>query len=156
VDKRNSLMSDPQQVGGAITFAQRYALQLALGIVTAGDDRDGQGPEPKTNLERLALQPRPAQPEAIDIEEAKPAQPEQQQEPKQAQQPQQPDSAVAELWRLLKPVRGVARNWNQAMEWMRAQGLVGDDVNDIKQLSAKQLASIVSALKNNQPTSTEL
>lgn len=38
-------MSDQQKVGGALTFAKRYALTAALGIATADDDSDAVGHE---------------------------------------------------------------------------------------------------------------
>jgi hypothetical protein len=136
VDKRNNLMSDPQQVGGAITFAQRYALQLALGIVTAGDDRDGQGPEPKTRLERLAA----AAPASVS-------------EPDAATKPVDEEAewkaAAKTLWELLKPVRGTAQNWGTAIAWMIDEGLIGDEVVAIKQLSTGQLNAVAKAVRDS-------
>lgn len=40
VDTKNPMMSEPQRYGGAMTFAKRYALCNAFGIVTADEDTD--------------------------------------------------------------------------------------------------------------------
>lgn len=47
VDSRNPVMNASQQIGGAMTFAKRYAFCNAFGILTADEDRDGQTPKPK-------------------------------------------------------------------------------------------------------------
>lgn len=148
VDKRNSLMTDPQAVGGALTFAQRYVLQLALGIVTAGEDRDGQGPEPKTRLERLAAQ-------SQKPEERKPEPKLEQQPAAQAKQPTQAQTAptvewkraAARLWRLLAPVRGDRDNWGMALEWLAKRNLISQRVIVIQQLDEDQLSTLADALQ---------
>lgn len=49
-------MSDQQKVGGAMTFAKRYALAGALGLATIEDDTDGQGEgEEEPMLEQEAV-----------------------------------------------------------------------------------------------------
>lgn len=132
----SNLMSDPQQMAVALTYAQRYALQLALGIVTAGDDRDGQGPAPKTRLERLAqgaMQP---------VAQSQPA-------PGPAPAPvvEQPDTeearkaAAQRLWTALKPVRGGSPSWTIAVAWMAEHDLI-EHGTDMKTLSVEQLDAL--------------
>jgi len=47
VDSKNPMMSDPQRVGGAITFAKRYAFCNGFGILTADEDIDA-GNKPRS------------------------------------------------------------------------------------------------------------
>lgn len=41
VDDKNPMMTEPQRIGGALTFAKRYAFCNGFGILTADEDRDG-------------------------------------------------------------------------------------------------------------------
>lgn len=93
-----SLMSDPQQMAVAISFAQRYALQLALGIVTAGDDKDGMGPGIKQQG------PSRLQPTDATLKQF-----------------------ALDLWTALKPVRGPEKNWKRANEWLHENKMLPED-----------------------------
>ena len=44
----NPKASDPQAVGSAVTYARRYALAAILGIVSEGEDDDGEAAQART------------------------------------------------------------------------------------------------------------
>lgn len=93
-----NLMSDPQQMGVALSYAQRYALQLALGIVTAGEDKDGMGPGIKQQG------PSRLKPNDATLEQF-----------------------AKDLWAALKPVRGPEKSWKRANEWLRENKMLPED-----------------------------
>lgn len=66
-------MSEPQKVAAASTFAKRYALCSALGIVTGDDDSDGSGfDDDRDSQEAWPEQPRQTEPPRPKEPKAKP------------------------------------------------------------------------------------
>lgn len=89
---KTNIMSSTQQYAAALTFAFRRTLASAYGLVFADEDDDG----------RLGNKPKPAAPNAME--------------------PVRPDDKTkllaTELWKILTPIRGTAKNWIEANQWM--------------------------------------
>ena len=88
---KTAIMSDSQQYAAALTFANRRTLANAYGLVIAGEDKDGQGHQPKP------VAPNAMEPERKDDEIKR---------------------LATELWKILAPVRGTAKNWIEANKWL--------------------------------------
>ena len=86
--RKTSLMSDTQVYFGTLTSSCRRALQNAYGLIIAGEDMDGRGAAPK-----------PQGPSTVDAEPGV-------------------RELARELWNVLAPVRGTAKNWGQANSWL--------------------------------------
>lgn len=86
---KTGIMSDTQVYAAALTFASRRAFCNAFGIVTAGEDSDGRIGKPKP------AGPSTVQPDNIALK-----------------------ALASEIWKLLKPVRGAASNWDEANKWL--------------------------------------
>lgn len=88
---KTAIMSDTQQYASALTFANRRTLANAYGLVIAGEDKDGGGAAQK-----------PVAPNAME--------------------PERKDDDIkrlaAELWKILTPVKGTAKNWIEANKWL--------------------------------------
>lgn len=52
-DERNTMQTDPQKYGGAMTFAKRYAFCNAFGIMTGDQDRDAARQAEKSKTGRV-------------------------------------------------------------------------------------------------------
>lgn len=104
---KTAIMSDTQQYSAALSFANRRALSNALGLVTVGEDKDGQeawrarqhGPSSRPEPAKSAANPSVEQPDEAKILRDK-------------------------LWTLLKPVRGDGGSWMEAVKWLRAQNIL--------------------------------
>lgn len=89
--KGTDLMSAPQIYAATETFAKRRALMNAYGLVVIGEDIDGSTGRPHgVGPSKLAPQSEDATLKAL----------------------------ARELWDLLKPVRGDAKNWDKANQWL--------------------------------------
>lgn len=115
---KTGIMSDTQVYASALTFASRRVFCNAFGIVTAGEDMDG----------RIAKL-KPKGPSAMEVDpEIK--------------------SLALELWNLLKPVRGEAKNWNQANQWLwREDILDGGIPEEAPHLPAARLRTVITEAK---------
>lgn len=120
------IMSKTQVYAAALTFASRRVFCNAFGIVTKGEDTDGQ----------WDLKPKTRKPGEKPIPPQEPTPP---QAPVPAQDAQR--AQVARLWHLLKPIRGAAQNWTVANGWLRSKKLI--QMDEIAQdLSAEKLDRI--------------
>lgn len=120
VDTKNPMMTAPQRFGGALTFAKRYALCNAFGILTADEDNDAQGPKTKRgladiNAERAAAK-RETTETAAAAKEATSA-PTEKSERRRLEE---------KLWKELAPVRGNDKptSWTVAEAWMQAKKIL--------------------------------
>lgn len=86
---KTGIMSDTQVYASALTFASRRVFQNAFGIVCAGEDFNGATDNVKPQgMSAVA----PSEPSLRDL--------------------------AKDLWDVLKPVRGDAKNWNEANQWL--------------------------------------
>jgi hypothetical protein len=94
---KDANMNNMQHYAEARTFYCRYALIGGLGLVTADEDTD-------TNSEKV----KPAGPSKlkVDDESLKPY--------------------ASQLWNILIPVRGLAKNWELANKWLREMEFIND------------------------------
>lgn len=99
LDMKNPMQTDPQRMGGAMTYAKRYAFCNAFGILTADEDNDaGAHVKPKG--------PSTMAPTEASLKDL-----------------------ARELWNLLKAVRGPENNWNAANLWLVGQDITQDSEN---------------------------
>lgn len=98
LDTRATLMNAPQQFGAACSYAKRYVLVNALGILTADEDLDG-----------MAQRSKPAGPSKIAADDLT------------------VEEYRKQLWALLKPVRGPMVSWDEANEWLFSKGCIKND-----------------------------
>jgi len=113
------MMSDTQVYASALTFANRRALQNAYGLVIAGDDLDGATGKMKQQG------PSSMQPTEASLKEL-----------------------AAELWEVLKSVRGTERNWKTANDWLwREELLDGAVPESAPDLTAKRFKEVIAAAR---------
>lgn len=91
-------MNAQQQFASALTFAKRYAFCNGMGIMTADADLDA-----NTHKEKPAG-PSKLAPDTASLKDL-----------------------TAQLWSLLKPVRGPEANWREANQWMWDNTVIADD-----------------------------
>lgn len=87
LDTRATLMNAPQQFGAACSYAKRYVLVNALGILTADSDLDGM----------TSIKPKGPSSVAPERADTRPL--------------------VTELWGILKSIRGTEQNWDLANQF---------------------------------------
>jgi hypothetical protein len=121
---KTNIMSDTQQYSAALTFANRRVLCNALGIVTVGDDQDGQ------EAWRAKQQGPKRKPEGKPPTESKPEQPTGETAPE----------LQAKLWAMLKDVRG--ENWNTAKKWLASKKIVSE-AEKITAMSVEELKIVI-------------
>lgn len=109
-------MSLAQQSASALTYATRYAFRNALGILTTDDDLDGR------------------------TEPEKPKGPS-----KLAAEPTVKELA-AELWVVLKPVRGEAQNWEAANRYCWDESIIHDD-EKLPHLTPERFPEVIKKAK---------
>jgi hypothetical protein len=115
------IMSDTQVYAAALTFANRRTLANAYGLVIAGDDRDGQDKTAK-----------PAAPNAMEPERAD----------------KNLKALAADLWKILTPVRGTARNWVVANQWLWKNELLdGAKPEEAPNLTAERFEQVIAKAK---------
>lgn len=95
---KTGIMSDTQVYAAALTFASRRVFCNAFGIVTAGEDMDGRIGKPK---------PEGPSKLAADSTEL--------------------DAFRKQLWAVLAPVRGEAKSWEKANQWLIDECVIGPD-----------------------------
>jgi hypothetical protein len=88
---KTAIMSATQQYAAALTFANRRTLANAYGLVIAGEDKDGAGKD-NTKIKVNQVQPTRRDPHT--------------------------DALATELWKILAPVRGTAKNWIAANQFL--------------------------------------
>lgn len=98
----------------ALTFVSRRVFCCAFGIVTGGEDKDGHGAKDKP---KGPSSQRDDKGSKLDGKQLK-----------------------SDLWDLLKPVRGLEHNWNQAQQWLADECGVDDMVGG---MSPARLAEII-------------
>lgn len=118
---KTAIMSDTQAYSAALTFACRRVFCHALGIVTEGEDKDGQGQPAKP------AGPSTMAPDSMDAREA-----------------------AKELWGLLAEHRGTEKNWNAANTYLRDMGLLGEEEDGMPHVPAKRIQEIVKEIKERQ------
>lgn len=115
---RTQLMSDTQAYAAAMTFANRRVLCNAYGLVLAGEDMDGRGRIKPAGPSTM----RPSEPGLKEL--------------------------AAELWALLKPVRGEEKNWKQANTWLwREEILDGAVPETAPDLTAARFRDVIAKTK---------
>ena len=125
-------MSPMQSFGAAMTFAKRYAFCNAFGILTADEDRDGQGPAPKGLKAKLreakeAANPAPQSPNPAP------------QAPNPPVEPAKPSKSLkSRLWDLLHEHYDTVP---EAESWLRARFILRDG-ETLGTLSQKQLETV--------------
>ena len=96
IDK-DGYMNEPQKYASALTFAKRYAFCNAFGILTADEDTDS-----------ITVKEQPQAPSKLKVT----------------------DPAIEpyanKLWSVLIPIRGLAKNWGKANEWLREMEFIND------------------------------
>ena len=97
LDTRASMMNAPQQFGAACSYAKRYAMVNALGIVIEGEDNDAWS------------QVKPQGPSSVASPDAS------------------VDKYRKELWELMNPVRGPVNAWDEANQYLWDNALIHDD-----------------------------
>lgn len=119
---KTKLMSDTQVYAAALTFVCRRVFCNAFGIIVAGEDHDGQTQKAK-----------PAGPSTL------------------AAEPSVKDLA-AELWNLLKSIRGEAKNWDKINEWLWRFEVLDAAANEsAPELSPKRFREVINAAKLKLP-----
>lgn len=118
LDTRATLMNAPQQFGAACSYAKRYVLVNALGILTADEDLDG-----------MANRPKPQGPSSVAPDNSA------------------LKSLASELWTLLKPVRGPEQNWTQANQWLWDNAAIPDEC-EAPHLTTEQFKSAIAKTKS--------
>jgi hypothetical protein len=96
IDKEG-YMNEPQKYASALTFAKRYAFCNAFGILTADEDTDS-----------ITVKEKPQAPSKL----------------KTGDQTLEP--LARKLWEILIPIRGLAKNWDKANEWLREMEFIND------------------------------
>lgn len=116
---KSPMMNDPQMYASALTFLQRYTFCASFGIGTAVQDMDGRTSEQKpAGPSRLA----PAETSLKDL--------------------------AAELWTVLKPVRGEAKSWVQANQWLwKFELLDGATDEAAPNLTAERFREVIAKAK---------
>ena len=130
---KTEIMSVTQQYAAALTFASRRVFCNALGIVTVGEDIDGQ---------TVTKPPKPRGPTAprVATEQtsgtAKPS----------GDPAAERKAAIAGLWELLRPIGGAAQTWDARNSWLRVNGLIGDG-EEVQKLDTARVAAITEQAK---------
>lgn len=115
---KTGIMSETQVYAAALTFATRRVFQNAFGIVCEGEDVNGQ-------VERV----KPAGPSTM------------------ASEPTVKEYA-AELWALLKPIRGSERNWDEANQWLWLEEITDGAIPETApNLTAKRFKEVIALAK---------
>jgi hypothetical protein len=117
IGTKTRVMSDTQVVSAALTFANRRALCNAYGLVLAGEDIDGATGKLK-----------PEGPSALRANGAT-------------------DKLRAELWEVLKPVRGNQQNWAAANQWLWDENVINDNEH-APQFTPERFAEVISKCKS--------
>ena len=113
---KTQVMSDTQVFAAALTFANRRALCNAYGLVLAGEDMDGRTGKLK------AAGPSSMQPVEAGVKEF-----------------------AADLWAVLKPIRGDKRDWVAANQWLwREEILDGALPETAPDLPPKRFAEVIA------------
>lgn len=117
---KTGIMSDTQVYAAALTFASRRVFCNAFGIVTAGEDSDGR------------------------VAKAKPQGPS-----SMVPDNQQVKDLARQLWTLLESVRGEAKNWDKANEWLWAHEILdGANPDDcMPHLPAERIKLVIAKAK---------
>lgn len=115
---KTGIMSETQVYASALTFATRRVFQNAFGIVCEGEDVNGATDRVK-----------PAGPSTM------------------ASEPTVKEYA-AELWALLKPVRGEARNWDEANQWLWLEEITDGAIPETApNLTPKRFKEVIALAK---------
>lgn len=115
---KTGIMSETQVYASALTFATRRVFQNAFGIVCEGEDTNGANDRVK-----------PAGPSTM------------------AAEPTVKDYA-AELWKLLAPVRGDQRNWDEANQWLWMEEITDGAIPETApNLTAKRFQEVIGLAK---------
>ena len=122
------IMSDTQQYSAALSFANRRVLCNALGIVTVGDDQDGQD-KWRANQKGPSRKPEPKADTAPPPNESRPI-------------PAEAAALKSTLWTMLKDVRGSGENWKDAAAWLRSHKILDEGVT-VASLTAEQLQIVI-------------
>lgn len=110
-------MNAQQKVASALTFAKRYAFCNSLGILTSDEDIDGQTEKQKPKG------PSNLQPDTTALKDL-----------------------AAQLWTLLKPVRGHENNWNGANQYLWDEALIHDD-ESAPNFTASRFVEVINKTK---------
>jgi pentatricopeptide repeat protein len=96
IDK-DGYMNEPQKYASALTFAKRYAFCNAFGILTADEDTDS-----------ITTKDKPSGPSKLKVDDTS------------------LEPYARQLWNILISVRGLAKNWDKANEWLREMEFIND------------------------------
>lgn len=123
---KTGIMSETQVFAAALTFASRRVFCNAFGIVTAGEDKNG-----ITNVEK------PANPSAI------------------APSTNSLKDLAAELWALLKPVRGTVKSWDEANKFLWRYELLDAAASEaMPDLSEARMKEVIAKAKTHPQLKT--
>lgn len=113
---RTAIMSETQQYAAALTFGCRRVLCNAFGIVVAGEDSE----------ERLAKNKGRGPSALTGSGNAR--------------------ELAAELWELMKPVRGAERNWKASNQWLIDEMIINPD-ESLPDVSPDRFRQIIEKVK---------
>lgn len=109
------IMSATQVYAAALTFASRRVFCNAFGIVCGQEDQDGQGEKDKAKGPSSQRDDKGSKLDGKALKE--------------------------KLWELLKPVRGLERNWDTAHQWLSEQCQVDEFVSE---MTPARLSEVIS------------
>jgi hypothetical protein len=114
---KTGIMSDTQVFASALTFASRRVFCNAFGLVVAGEDQNG-----------ITAKEKPQGPSSV-----------------------QPDNQVvkdlaAELWKILRPVRGDLQNWDQSNQYCWDESIISD-TEALPNLTPERFREVISKSK---------
>jgi hypothetical protein len=115
---KTAIMSDTQAYAAAYTFANRRALCNAYGLVLFGEDIDGQTGRLK------GAAPSKLKPENSELK-----------------------PYAAELWEVLTPVKGTAKNWDLANDWLQKHLILNLDELAPHNLTVERYKEVIAASK---------
>jgi len=109
-----------QGEGSTFSYARRYLTCLIFNITITDEDVDGQRQPPQQKWPTNKAEPPPVEPVETDPAKAR----------------------LAELWALLKPVRGPENKWNMATAWLRQHKIIGE-AERVSTMTAEQLGFVI-------------
>lgn len=137
--------NDPQSQGSAITYARRYSLMSAIGLV-ADDDDDGNAATMAAEMRKVFVQP-----------QSQPAQPKQSLDSKVAAAaagqpaPAKPQGMATEkMTRMIWAICHKTLNYDDAQQFATVSGVVGRSLDDLSKLTFDEAKAVIEHLQSLQ------